>query len=162
MDGIWDWQWCTEMLPDSYWFGTNGAYAASGKSSGDMFWPLPFNQTLIDTHCKLRWNVTPASSWIRNEYGGRKLQFDHSNIVFSSGGYDGWSSGGVATNVTSRSLTSIMIADGGHHLDLMFSHPNDPPSVISARELELDHIRTWVAERGANSKTKASSWGDAL
>jgi len=19
MDGIWDWQWCTEQLPDSYW-----------------------------------------------------------------------------------------------------------------------------------------------
>ena len=40
MDGLWDWQWCTEQLPDSYWFSTDG--------TRDMFWDNPYNQTLVD------------------------------------------------------------------------------------------------------------------
>lgn len=38
-------------------------------------------------------------------------------------------SGGVATNASSAGLHAIMIEGGGHHLDLMFSHPADPPAV---------------------------------
>lgn len=34
MDGMWDWQWCTEQLPDSYWFSTYGG-------ARDMFWHNP-------------------------------------------------------------------------------------------------------------------------
>ena len=34
MDGLWDWQWCTEQLPDSYWFSTYGG-------DRDMFWHNP-------------------------------------------------------------------------------------------------------------------------
>jgi lysosomal Pro-X carboxypeptidase len=35
MDGIWDWQWCTEQMPDSFWFSTDG--------KADMFWHAPYN-----------------------------------------------------------------------------------------------------------------------
>jgi len=45
--GIWDFQWCTEMMPDSYWFTTTG--------DRDMFWDNPYNQSLVDLHCKLAW-----------------------------------------------------------------------------------------------------------
>merc|ERR1712187_335019 len=117
MDGLWDWQWCTEQLPDSYWFTTNG----NGGKFGDMFWDNAYNQTLVDQHCELAWGVRPRDAWIAEEYGGRRLGVGHSNIIFSSGGFDGWSSGGVATNL-SASLVAVLIPDGGHHLDLMFSH----------------------------------------
>ena len=40
-------------------------------------------------------------AWIPAEYGGRQLLQGHSNIVFSSGSFDGWSSGGVASNDSS-------------------------------------------------------------
>lgn len=35
---------------------------------------------------------------------------------------------------------------GAHHLDLMFSHPRDPPCVRRARKAELRHIKRWVRE----------------
>jgi hypothetical protein len=35
---------------------------------------------------------------------------------------------------------------GAHHLDLMFSHPLDPPSVTAARQTELKHITKWIQE----------------
>ena len=152
MDGIWDWQWCTEQMPDSFWFGTDG--------SRDMFWSQPYNQTLIDEHCQLVWDVQPRPRWVSQEYGGRQLGRYHSNIIFSSGGYDGWSSAGVATNL-SDSLLAIMIPDGGHHLDLMFSHPSDPPTVRAARAFELANIRRWIAEV-AQQQTPLAAWGDKL
>ena len=151
-DGIWDWQWCTEMLPDSFWFSTDGVH--------DMFWLNEYNQTLIDEHCNLVWGVTPRQQWIRNEYGGRSLLEGHSNIVFSSGGFDGWSSGGIATNVSERDLTSIMIRRGGHHVDLMFSTKNDPMEVVNARKYELDAVRRWID--GYQKRVKVMSWGDLL
>ena len=83
-----------------------------------------------------------------------------SNIVFSSGGFDGWSAGGVATNETGRGLYSILIPNGAHHLDLMFSHENDPDDVIRARQFEMSQVRKWTQEYHA--RTKAKSWGDML
>lgn len=35
---------------------------------------------------------------------------------------------------------------GAHHLDLMFSHPLDPPSVTAARATELQHISGWIEQ----------------
>ncbi len=151
-DGQWDWQWCTELLPDSFWFSTDG--------QRDMFWPNEYNATLIAAHCEKAWGVTPRTNWIANEYGGRALLRGHSNLVFSSGSYDGWSSGGIATNVSARDITSLMVEGGGHHLDLMFSHPNDPPSVKAVRAFELAAIKRWIA--GYDGRVNAKSWGDDL
>lgn len=35
---------------------------------------------------------------------------------------------------------------GAHHLDLMFSHPLDPPSVKAARATEEQHISRWIEQ----------------
>ena len=70
-----------------------------------------------------------------------------SNIVFSNGLLDPWSSGGV-TKLTAaeraRGLVSVVIPSGAHHLDLFFSNPADPPDVIAARRTELTHIKDWI------------------
>lgn len=39
-----------------------------------------------------------------------------------------------------------MIAEGAHHLDLMFSHEDDPVSVKLARIVEAQHITGWIRE----------------
>jgi len=140
---------CTEQLPDSFWFTTDGVR--------DMFWRNEYNQSLVDAHCASVWSVRPRVRWIADEYGGRKIGFGASNIVFSSGSFDLWSAGGIATNL-SDSLFSIMIESGAHHLDLMFSHPSDPPSVVMARQFQLENIRKWIEQFAL--LTPAQSWGD--
>ncbi len=51
----------------------------------------------------------------------------------------------MATNLSS-SLLSILIPNGAHHVDLMFSHPADPPDIVQARAFELDQIARWISE----------------
>ena len=46
----------------------------------------------------------------------------------------------------SDSVVAVLIPEGAHHLDLMFSNPLDPPSVIAARDTQRAHMRAWVAE----------------
>jgi lysosomal Pro-X carboxypeptidase len=51
-------------------------------------------------------------------------------------------------NIT-ESVQTVLIEGGAHHLDLMFSHPDDPDSVKWARDVELTHIRRWIAQADA-------------
>ena len=40
----------------------------------------------------------------------------------------------------------MVIPDGAHHLDLMFSNPGDPLTVKAARTIEVDNIERWIEE----------------
>lgn len=130
-DGIWDYQWCTEMLPQETYFTRDGVH--------DMFWPSPMNMSAINAHCRDTLGVVPRSTWIGEEFGGIT---GASNIVFSNGLYDPWSSGGVLKS--SKNVTAVIIDGGAHHLDLMFSNPQDPLSVKEARRAELAHVKAWI------------------
>jgi lysosomal Pro-X carboxypeptidase len=140
-DGIWDYQRCTEMMPDSFWFTANGG--------SDMFWPLLQNSSFAAEHCRSAWGVTldkATSEWISI---ANDLPFFSSvtNIVFSSGDLDPWSSAGILVSpAAERGLLSINISHGAHHLDLMFADGSDPPSVVQARQVELDMIQRWVRQ----------------
>lgn len=46
----------------------------------------------------------------------------------------------------SDSIVKIIIEGGAHHLDLRFSNPNDPQSVIDAREKERFTIQQWLKQ----------------
>ena len=77
-------------------------------------------------------------------YGGKDIT-SASNIVFSNGLLDPWSSAGVLQNL-SDTLLAVIIDLGGHHLDLFFPTKNDPESVIKAREIEEQEIRKWIGQ----------------
>ena len=98
-----------------------------------MFWAHSENMTEIRQHCNRTFGVEPRPDWIATEFGGTA---GASNIVFSNGLYDPWSSGGVLQNV-SESVVAVIIPEGAHHLDLMFSHPSDPESVKVARRIAV-------------------------
>lgn len=66
-------------------------------------------------------------------------------FIHSNGNLDPWSTGGVLWNV-SDSVVSVIIPEGAHHLDLRGSNPNDPESVIDARRVEKEFIKTWINE----------------
>lgn len=62
--------------------------------------------------------------------------------------------GGVLEDI-SDTLVAVVIPEGAHHLDLMFSHPLDPPSVLAARETERSHMRRWIAQAAARRSAVA-------
>jgi lysosomal Pro-X carboxypeptidase len=114
--------------------------------TSDTWW----YSTFIDAHCAAHVGVTPRREWITRSYGGRAVAGAAtggvSNIVFSNGLLDPWSSAGVVENM-SESVVAVLIEEGAHHLDLFFSNAADPPSVTNAREVELAHIAQWVAQK---------------
>jgi len=120
-DYLWNNQYCSEIF--MICCGTNGVT--------DMFWEEPFNVEEGIKSCQESLGVTPREYWFTVNFGGRNIK-SASNIVFSNGNMDPWSAYGVKENLTD-SLVAVIIEDGAHHLDLMFSNPNDPQSVIEAR-----------------------------
>lgn len=140
LDGQWDYQWCTETIPEESYFTTDGV--------NDMFMPRVFPHDAVEAHCYDAWGVRPRWTWMRAAYGN---PFDDwaqggvSNIVFSNGLYDPWSSAGIKTNL-SATLPAITIDVGAHHIDTFFSDPEDPPSVTAARAFEMAQIEGWIAQ----------------
>ena len=136
-DGIWDYQWCTERLPQETYFTLDG--------NADMFWKRPRNDSAIAQHCHQKYGVgTRGVTWIGATSSFKAKPAPASNIVFSNGEYDPWRSGGVLADL-SPSLQAVEVMQGAHHLDLFFSNADDPPSVKAARQVEVAAIKRWVA-----------------
>lgn len=68
-----------------------------------------------------------------------------SNIVFSNGLLDPWSVFGVLEDV-SDSVVAVIIPDGAHHLDLMYSRPDDSQALKSARATIMQHVNKWIRQ----------------
>ncbi|XP_077986758.1 dipeptidyl peptidase 2-like [Glandiceps talaboti] len=129
----WDYQACTEFI-----------MPAGSTNVTDMFPELPFTLQMRDEYCKKKWNIVPRNDWVNVQFWGKDIS-SASNIVFSNGNLDPWRRGGVNASV-SKSLVAILVEGGAHHLDLRFSNPADPPSVIKARQQEIQNIKQWIQE----------------
>ena len=71
--------------------------------------------------------------------------FDITFVSNSNGLLDPWSGGGVKETLA-PTLVSIIIPEGAHHLDLRSSNPDDPQSVIKARQQEKSIIQGWIKQ----------------
>jgi len=135
-DGIWDWQYCTQRLPQETYFNLSG--------TADMFWDFNKSEADIAAHCARRFpGVVQRPGWIAAT-SAFTSEASASHIIFSNGEYDPWRSGGVLTNLSST-LVAVEVPQGAHHLDLMFSNPEDPAPVRAAREAEEALLREWLA-----------------
>jgi lysosomal Pro-X carboxypeptidase len=139
---------CTNANPLETSFARDGLV----EHGGDMFLPHGdpkstvlggVNVTMIEERCARLYGTAPRWYRMVDAYGGATRIPAITNVVYSNGFLDQWSSAGV-TWVDRVDSTSILIAEAAHHLDLMFSHPDDPPSVTRARETERRFIRRWV------------------
>ena len=118
----------------------------------------------------------PWSTWMDTIYGGTRID-SHSNIVFSNGLLDPWSAAGVydsamdptgnfqsntagvpglyVQNISgSDSMIALIMEYGGHHTDLMYSNPADPPCISEARKIEKRYIARWIQEFWKISETR--------
>ena len=143
-DGLWDYLFCTEMMPQETYFSRDGV--------NDMFLPFhpdeAYNMSYIHKRCREKWGVEPNPTRVADWLGGMEALKQASNIVLSNGLYDPWSAIGVLSSV-SETVVAVIIPEGAHHLDLMFAHPDDPLSVREARHVELQHIKRWLGLSGA-------------
>ncbi|KAG8307504.1 lysosomal Pro-X carboxypeptidase-like [Homalodisca vitripennis] len=132
-DTLWQYQACTEMVMPM---------CADGRY--DMFEPSEWNLTEYAQNCYKAYKATPQPWLVKNLYGGKNIH-TASNIIFSNGLLDPWSSGGVLRNV-SATAQAIIMPDTAHHLDLRSSNPNDPMSVIIVRRYYRYIIRYWISQ----------------
>ncbi|CAL7948405.1 unnamed protein product [Xylocopa violacea] len=132
LDAIgWPFQACTEMVMPMCSDGTN-----------DMFEPEPWNLDEYSKDCIKQFSVKPQPNTICEQYGCQDLS-TATNIIFSNGLMDPWSSGGVLRNLSSSAI-AIVIPESAHHLDLRSSEANDPYSVILARKYYRTFIKEWI------------------
>eukprot|EP00042_Codosiga_hollandica_P035263 m.260053 g.260053 ORF g.260053 m.260053 type:complete len:474 (+) comp54593_c0_seq1:2142-3563(+) len=135
----WDYQACTEFM-----------WQSETNNVTDMFPPRTWLYSDMIAYCNATFGIIPRPNWFLQEYGSGNISSSATRIIFSNGLLDPWHSGGFMKDL-SPFLPSIVIEHGAHHLDLRFSNPEDPESVLIARELEVAYFRDWLAEIAARS-----------
>jgi len=145
-DDGWDFQACTEMVMPMCNDGIN-----------DMFYPSPWDLEAYSAGCEARHNVRPRALMAPLIYGGLNLT-GSSNIVFTNGLLDPWSSGGVLRSL-SDSLVAVIIPNGAHHLDLRGADPADPQDVQDARRVQREFIGVWIQQYEKVKDSNAFSAG---
>ncbi|CAF1000335.1 unnamed protein product, partial [Didymodactylos carnosus] len=132
----WGYQACTEM-----------AMPMCSDGQNDMFEPMAWNFQNYSDDCYKQWQIRPRAEWAYIEYGGKNVSSlkSHSNIIFTNGNLDPWSSGGVLTPISDQ-LPSLIIDGGAHHLDLRSANVNDPPSVVKTRQTIVALIEKYLSE----------------
>jgi len=141
---MWNYQACSEMVMPFCFNGIN-----------DMFEPSKWDIREFAKSCERDWKVVPRPNMANLMYGGRNLDAA-SNIIFSNGLLDPWSSGGILKG--HGTVVTVIIPEGAHHLDLRGTNPADPESVIIARKTERKYIKKWIAMANKKSTKKKSTW----
>ncbi|KAI3880092.1 hypothetical protein MKX03_003913 [Papaver bracteatum] len=130
-----------------------------------MFQASSFDLKNFSRSCRSRYNVEPRPHWILNEFGGKDIklvlrQFA-SNIIYSNGLRDPYSSGGVLESI-SDNVVAITTHKGSHCLDLLPASSDDPKWLVEQREAEIQIIKTWIDEYNVLrmiQTSKAHRWG---
>ncbi|GFP85876.1 lysosomal pro-x carboxypeptidase [Phtheirospermum japonicum] len=131
----WGWQSCSEMV------------MPIGVGKNEMFQASPFNLTDYINNCQVKYGVEPRPHWITTFYGGNNIELVlkrfGSNIIFSNGLRDPYSSGGVLKNL-SETIVAVTTDKGSHGLDILRARENDPEWLIMQRRTEAEIISKWL------------------
>ncbi|XP_073291844.1 uncharacterized protein [Primulina huaijiensis] len=132
----WQWQTCSEMV-----------IPIGIDKDTLMIPPSPFNLTQYIEDCKGEYGVPPRPHWVTTYYGGQDiklvLQRFGSNIIFSNGLKDPYSSGGVLEDI-SQSIVAVSTTNGSHCLDLVFGMKTDPEWLVMQRKTEIEIFKGWI------------------
>ncbi|CAG9768709.1 unnamed protein product [Ceutorhynchus assimilis] len=110
----------------------------------DIFEPISWDYEKFTKECIKKYGVVPYSpNKLFLEFGGATMLKYSSNIVFSNGLLDPWSSGGVLANI-SDSVVAVLIPEAAHHYDLRGANPVDSKYVLDARKFHVAQIRKWL------------------
>ncbi|XP_031266533.1 lysosomal Pro-X carboxypeptidase-like [Pistacia vera] len=134
----WQWQTCSEMV------------MPIARDNTTMFPPMPFNISSFIDECSQSYGVPPRPHWVTSYYGGHDikliLQRFSSNIIFSNGLRDPYSSGGVLKDI-SDSVVAVHTVNGSHCLDILPANAtSDPDWLVKQRKIEVEIIEGWIAK----------------
>jgi hypothetical protein len=133
----WDYQASTQVVQP---------IATDGKS--DMFPPMSFSVQWLQAHNDEHFGgaaVFPTG--LAERYGldrFQELPQLYSRVIFSNGKLDPWAVGGIF-HAGNRSI----VHDGAHHSDLSDPTDNDTPSVVSARQQEIELFEQFLSQPAA-------------
>ncbi|KAF8034747.1 hypothetical protein BT93_C0913 [Corymbia citriodora subsp. variegata] len=134
----WPWQRCSEMV------------IPIGITNNSMFQSNPFILSRFLDECNSSYGVEPRPHWITTYYGGHDIELIlrrfGSNIIFSNGLQDPWSSAGVLKNI-SDSVVAVYTKKGTSHcLDILTQNQTDPDWLIMQRKTEVEIIEWWISQ----------------
>ncbi|KAF3957968.1 hypothetical protein CMV_017069 [Castanea mollissima] len=120
-----------------------------GRGNDTMFEPDPFILSSYIEQCKSIYGVPPRPHWVTSYYGGHDikliLQRFGSNIIFSNGLRDPYSTGGVLDNI-SDTIVAVSTVNGSHCLDILFAKESDPDWLVMQRKVEVRIIEQWITK----------------
>ncbi|XP_023541432.1 lysosomal Pro-X carboxypeptidase-like [Cucurbita pepo subsp. pepo] len=133
----WRWQRCSEMVMQ----------LSTGNDT--MFPAYNFELGSFIDYCNKLYGVSPRPHWVTTYYGGHDIKLIlkrfGSNIIFSNGLRDPYSSGGVLHNL-SGSLLALHTPNGSHCLDILRANETDPQWLVEQRETEVNIIKGWISK----------------
>jgi len=133
----WDFETSTLLVEA---IGTNG--------QSDMFYARDWDEQWLVEHAAARFNVVPRPHALVDAWGFSEAMLPNvtSRIVFTNGLNDGWSAGGVLTNL-SATLLAFNAPSGAHHSDLSHNWPSaaDAPDVVAMQAAAQNAIAGWIA-----------------
>eukprot|EP01018_Ginkgo_biloba_P013608 Gb_08404 [translate_table: standard] len=105
--------------------------------------------SVVTRDFRSEYGVRPRPHWITTEFGGhdikRVLKRFGSNIIFSNGLRDPYSSGGVLESI-SKTIVAIVTNEGSHCEDLHFASEDDPEWLKEQRSKEVNIMKTWIKQ----------------
>ncbi|XP_022933063.1 lysosomal Pro-X carboxypeptidase-like [Cucurbita moschata] len=114
-----------------------------------MFPAYNFELGSFIDYCNELYRVSPRPHWVTTYYGGHDIKLIlkrfGSNIIFSNGLRDPYSSGGVLHNL-SDSLLALHTPNGSHCLDILRANETDPQWLVEQRETEVNIIKGWISK----------------
>ncbi|THG14589.1 hypothetical protein TEA_001301 [Camellia sinensis var. sinensis] len=122
-----------------------------GRGSNDtMFFAKPFILSSFIEDCKSMYGVPPRPHWVTTYYGGHDINMVlkrfASNIIFSNGLRDPYSSGGVLKDI-SDSVVAVHTVNGSHCLDILWKSRSDPKWLTNQRKEEVKIIKGWIKNK---------------
>ncbi|KAL7615678.1 hypothetical protein Lser_V15G02408 [Lactuca serriola] len=134
----WQWQTCSEMV-----------MPIGITSKVSMFPSSPYDLQEFINNCKKLYGVTPRAHWATTYYGGHDIRLVlskfASNIIFSNGLRDPYSSAGVLEDI-SDSILAVKTTNGSHCLDILSSKEGDPEWLVKQRQEEVQIIKRWFGK----------------
>ena len=142
-----------------------------------MFVENTFNFTAYTEECMQKYGISPDYNWAWRMFGGQKNvprdYMHYSNIIFTNGNLDPWSTGGVdcglpnsvcgQENFISWKLPVYIINGGAHHLELRPVNKADPADAMYVRSQMKDLINQWSADYLGRPELKRDiAWAPGL